>query len=456
MTHQVEAHTRELPQLRGGLPWLGHALAFKRDPVGFLRHGRETVGDAFTFTLLGQQVAFMSGPSAHQAVFTANEQLLSCREAYQFMVPILGEGVLYGAEQSVMEQQMKMVQGPLTGKQLRASAAVMVAEAEAYLDALGEQGERDLTVMLAELTASIASRCLVGPEFQTRLTDELRDLYHDLQEGVQLAGLVNPHLPLPPFRRRDRARARIVASIHDIIGERRRSGAQPEPPDMLTTLMSARYADGSTLTDDVIAGLLLTLVFAGHHTSAAHGAWTGVLLLAHPQWYLGARAEQDRFAEQSPELTPANLHHMTVLDQCLKEAERMFPPLPVLMRVAMNDFTHDGYTVPKGALVFVSPGASHRRPDVFRDPDNYCPARFGPGREEDRRTPYGLIGFGGGQHGCTGLAFAHQQLKIIWSLLLRRFDLEAMQPLGPPDHSTFVAGPRKPCMIRYRRREATS
>jgi sterol 14-demethylase len=455
MTIQAYTPARELPRLGGGLPWLGHALAFKRDPVGFLRHSRETAGDAFTFTLLGQRVAFMSGPSAHHAVLGAKEELLSVREAYQFMVPILGEGVLYGAERSVMEQQMKMVQGPLTGKQLRASAPVMAAEAAAYLDGLGERGERDLTDMMAELTASIATRCLVGPEFRARLTGELRGLYHDLQEGVQLAGLVNPHLPLPPFRRRDRARARIVASMYDIIGERRRAGLQAGPPDMLSTLMSARYADGTALTDDAIAGLLVALIFAGQHTSAAHGAWTGVLLLAHPPWYQRARAEQDRFAARHPELTPANLHQMTVLDQCFKEAERMFPPLPVLMRVAMSDFTHDGYTVPKGALVFVSPGASHRRPDVFRDPDDYCPARFGPGREEDRRTPYGLIGFGGGQHGCTGLGFAQQQLKIIWSLLLRRFDLAAMQPLGAPDHSTFVARPGKPCMIRYRRREET-
>ena len=76
----------------------------------------------------------MSGPSAHHAVFGADEEVLSCREAYQFMVPILGEGIAYGAERSVMEEQMKMAQGPLTGKQLRASAAVMAAEAQAYLD----------------------------------------------------------------------------------------------------------------------------------------------------------------------------------------------------------------------------------------------------------------------------------------------------------------------------------
>lgn len=455
MTSQAQADTRELPRLPGGLPWLGHALAFKRDPVGFLRHGQEAIGDAFTFSLLGQRVAFMSGPGAHQAVFTAREDLLSCREAYQLMVPILGEGVLYGAERPVMEQQVKMVIGPLTGKSLRGSAGVMAAEASSYLDALGDHGKRDLTAMMAELTASIASRCLAGPEFRNRLTGELRGLYQDLQEGVQLAALVNPHLPLPQFRRRDRARARIVASIQDVIGERRRRGAQPEPQDMLAALMSARYADGSALTDEVIAGLIVALIFAGQHTSAAHGAWAGALLLAHPQWYRRARAEQDQFAARSPELTPANLRQMTVLDQCFKEAERMFPPLPVVMRVTMSDFVHDGYTVPKGALVFISPGASHRRPDVFRDPDDYCPARFGPGREEDRRTPYGLIGFGGGQHACTGLAFAQQQLKIIWSLLLRRFDLEAMQPLGPPDYSTLVVGPSKPCVISYRRREAT-
>src|ERR1700733_100542 len=455
MTAQACAPARELPHLRGGLPWLGHALAFKRDPVGFLRHGLETAGDAFTFTLLGQRVAFMSGPSAHRAVFGGEEEVLSCREAYQFMVPVFGEGVVYGAEQSVMEQQMEMARGPLTGKQLRAHAPVMAAEVQAYLDALGERGEIDLAVMMAELTASIASRCLVGPEVRTRLPDEARGLYHDLQEGIQLAGLVNPRLPLPPFRRRDRARARIVASINDVIGERRRAGAQAGPEDMLTTLMSARYDDGSAPTDDIIAGLLLTLIFAGHHTSAAHGAWTGLLLLAHPEWHARASAEQDRFAARDPELTPANLHQMTVLDQCFKEAERMFPPLPLVMRVAMSDFAHDGYLVPKGALVLVSPGASPRRPDVFRDPDDYCPARFGPGREEDRRTPYGLIGFGGGQHGCTGLGVAQRPLKIIWSLLLRQFDLDAMQPLGPPDYSTLVAGPRKPCMIRYRRREAT-
>ena len=133
----------------------------------------------------------------------------------------------------------------------------------------------------------------------------------------------------------------------------------------------------------------------------------------------------------------------------------MFPPLPVLMRVAMSHFVHDGYTVPKGALSsspLVRPTAA---PTSSATPTTTARRGSGPAARRTGARPYGLIGFGGGVHGCIGLAFAQQQLKIIWSLLLRRFDLEAMQPLGPADHSTFVARPSDPCVIRYRRREST-
>ena len=130
----------------------------------------------------------------------------------------------------------------------------------------------------------------------------------------------------------------------------------------------------------------------------------------------------------------------------------MHPPLVVLMRVAMDMFRHDGYVVPAGTLVMISPAVSHRIPQVFRDPDAYDPDRFGPDRAEDRRSPGALIGFGGGKHRCIGVAFAYQQVKIIWTMLLRRFELDLLQRPNPPDYSTFVPGPRQPCRVHYRRR----
>jgi sterol 14alpha-demethylase len=101
----------------------------------------------------------------------------------------------------------------------------------------------------------------------------------------------------------------------------------------------------------------------------------------------------------------------------------------------------------------VVPAVSHRLPEVFNDPTRYDPGRFGPGREEDRKSSYTLIGFGGGHHRCIGLTFAQQQIKVIWSVLLRNFELELVKHGHQPDYSTFVIGPKRPCLLRYRRRK---
>jgi sterol 14alpha-demethylase len=124
----------------------------------------------------------------------------------------------------------------------------------------------------------------------------------------------------------------------------------------------------------------------------------------------------------------------------------------MLMRSVQQPFSCLGVEIPPGALAMVAPAVSHRLASVFAEPDRFDPDRFGPGREEDRRTPYALIGFGGGKHRCLGLAFAQQQVKLIWARILQRFDIAPIGVEPVPDYTTFVVGPRSPCHIRYRRR----
>jgi sterol 14-demethylase len=143
-----------------------------------------------------------------------------------------------------------------------------------------------------------------------------------------------------------------------------------------------------------------------------------------------------------------------MLERCVKEAERMYPPLVMLMRAIRRDFMYRGETLPAGDLAMVAPAVTHRLPHVFREPARYDPDRFGPGRDEDRRVPCALIGFGGGKHRCIGAGFAYQQIKVIWTVLLRRFEMDLASGEHPPDYSTFVVGPRRPCVIRYRRKRA--
>lgn len=106
----------------------------------------------------------------------------------------------------------------------------------------------------------------------------------------------------------------------------------------------------------------------------------------------------------------------------------------------------------QGDIVAASPNYSHLLPHVFREPTSYQPDRFAPPRDEDKVKPFSFIGFGGGRHGCLGQNFAYLQIKTIWSMLLRNFEFELLDPLPEPDYSGMVIGP-KPCRVRYTRKK---
>jgi sterol 14-demethylase len=155
-------------------------------------------------------------------------------------------------------------------------------------------------------------------------------------------------------------------------------------------------------------------------------------------------------------MTLETLRRLATLERCIKEAERMRPPLILLMRRVLRDLPVGDHVVRAGGIALVSPAAAHRIPEVFQDPDRYDPDRFAQGRQEDRKHRHALIGFGGGHHRCIGSTFAYQQIKAIWSVLLQRFELSLVHRDHAPDYSTFVPGPRKPCLVRYRRRREAS
>jgi sterol 14-demethylase len=106
----------------------------------------------------------------------------------------------------------------------------------------------------------------------------------------------------------------------------------------------------------------------------------------------------------------------------------------------------------QGDVVMASPNFSHTLPHVFPDPDAYDPDRFAPPRDEDKKTMYGFIGFGGGRHACIGQNFAYLQIKSIWSVLLRSFEFELLDPVPEADYDSMVVGP-KPCRVKYTRRK---
>ncbi len=438
------------PRLEGGLPFLGHALEFNRNPIRFVQRARERLGDIFSILLAGQQVAVLTGPKANEAFFRAPDDQVSAKEAYKFTVPIFGKDIAYATTPERMSEQLDLITPALSERRLRTYVDYIREEVENYVAQWPEDGTIDLVQLGNELTVFIATRCLIGHEFRQNLSTEFAHLYHNLEGGLNLIGLLWPHLPLPAFKRRDRARARVVQMISEIVANRRATGTAGE--DFLQTLMTGQYADGSTLNNDNITGMLLTLIFAGQHTSAVLAAWSGVELLQHPNYLAEVLQEQNAVLGPSRPLTFDALNEMTLLGWAVKESERLHPPLILLMRKVQRDLQFKHYCVPAGWLVMVSPAVSQRIAEVFPDPDCYDPYRYAPGREEDRRTRFALITFGGGRHACIGMTFAYLQIKTIWSVLLRHFDLELMDANPRPNYDTFVVGPKPPCRVRYRRK----
>lgn len=438
-----------IPELGGAVPVLGHSIEFVRSTVDLLARAERELGEVAAFHVAGRKMVALFGPEAHAAIFRAPDILLDPSEAYSIMTPVFGDGMVYDATPEKMAEQFKMLLPALKDARMRTYGERVVAEVEASIASWGDSGEVDLVTYFRTLTNFTSSHCLIGKEFRESMTGEFASVYHDLERGVTPLAYIHAHLPIPSFRRRDRARVRLVQMIGTIIDDRRRSGRRGE--DFLQTLMDAAYSDGTTLSEHEITGMLLAAMFAGHHTSSVTSAWTLIELAQHPEYLARVMGELERVYANGREVDYASLRDIPLTEHAVKEALRMHPPLFMLVRVAKSDFSFKGYVFPKGSWLVVSPTVAHRIGSVFADPNRFDPDRFAAPREEDKRD-FAYIPFGGGHHRCLGSAFALLQIKAILAVLLRRYEFDLGSDPIRPDFHGLVIGPAEPCRVRYRRR----
>ncbi|MCA9668727.1 MAG: cytochrome P450 [Myxococcales bacterium] len=438
------------PRLSGGRPLVGHTIEFVRSTIDLLYRAQRELGEVAAFDVLHRRMVAVFGPDAHEAVFRAPDEQLSPSEAYKIMTPVFGKDIVYDAPPDKMAEQLRMLLPALKDRRMRTYGQAIVYETELGLEDWGDDGTVDFVDFCRALTSFTSSRCLLGPEFREGMTEEFAAVYHDLEGGVTPLSYIHPRLPLPSFIRRDRARARMVEMISDIIVGRRRDARRGE--DFVQTLMEARYKDGRPLSEHEITGLLLAGIFAGHHTSSVTTAWTLIELLSNRECLGRLVDEVDSVFDSNEPVTHRKLRDLEYTEAVVKEALRLHPPLFVLVRVAKQDFVYRDYFIERGSWVLVSPTVSHRLAEHFAEPDRFDPMRFLPPREEDKRHNFAYIAFGGGRHKCLGNAFALLQVKAILAVLLRRYEFElAGDPIGS-DFRGLVIGPREPCRVHYKRR----
>ena len=442
--------SRPIPELSGGTPLIGHLLEFQRDPVAMLSRGRSQLGDLFQFRLGPRQFVLFGGPEAHDAFFSAPEDQLNAKSVYQFTVPIFGRGVAYDVAPEIMDEQLGFLYPALREAAMQQFARIMYEETSLFADSLEDEGAFDLPAAMNELTVKIASRSLIGQEVRDQVDSGFADAYHDLQKGINTLGFFLPRLPTPGHRSRDRARKQVAELFGGIMTERRRVGARPD--DFMQSLMDASYADGRSLSDDEITGILLTVLFAGQHTSAVLATWTGLELARAPLYVARVRDETQAVFGETGSMNLDGLKQHVTMQHAVRECERLHPPLIILIRKVLQPMRYGDYVIPAGTLAMVSPAMSHRLPHLFAEPDRFDPDRFSAPALEDKQHPYALIGFGGGKHRCMGKHFAEMQVQAIWTVLFDRFELSFETDFPAPNYGSWVTGPETPCQLHYKRR----
>jgi sterol 14-demethylase len=435
----------------------GHLPEMRLDPISLFHRVRAECGDVGRFRLAEKDVVLVTGSAANEAFFRAPDEVLDQAAAYPFMTPIFGKGVVFDA--SPEERQQMLKNQALRGDMMRGHAQTIEAEIRRMVADWGDEGEIDLLDFFAELTIYTTSSCLIGRPFREQLDGSFAAIYHQLEHGTDAIAYVDPYADIESFRLRDEAREQLVAKVQAIIDARKQRaeagghGVARADRDLLDVLISI------DMDADTITGIFISMMFAGHHTSSGTASWAMIELLRNPGVMADVVAELDALYAPDVDGTAAEvsfqaLRSIPVLESALKETLRLHPPLIILMRLVREDFELLGQTIPAGALIAASPRVSNRIEDDFPKADAFDPGRYIDPRQEDLQNRWTWIPFGAGKHRCVGNAFAMMQLKAIFSVILRDFEFEPVQPLDSyrDDFSKMVIQLAQPARVRYRRR----
>ncbi|XP_040045111.1 lanosterol 14-alpha demethylase [Gasterosteus aculeatus] len=440
------------PYIPSSIPFLGHAIAFGRSPIEFLEQAYEKYGPVFSFTMVGSTFTYLLGSEAATLMFNSKNEDLNAEDVYsRLTTPVFGKGVAYDVPNPLFLEQKKMLKTGLNIAHFKEHVKIIEAETIEYFQRWGDSGERNLFEALSELIILTASSCLHGKEIRGMLNERVAQLYADLDGGFSHAAWLLPGwLPLPSFRKRDRAHVEIKNIFFDVIQKRRRSGEKVD--DILQTLIDATYKDGRPLNDNEIAGMLIGLLLAGQHTSSTTSAWMGFFLARDKALQERCYAEQRAVCGDGLQLDFDQLKDLSLLERCLKETLRLRPPIMTMMRMARTPQTAAGYTIPVGHQVCVSPTVNHRLQDTWAERMEFSPDRYlndNPAAGEK----FAYVPFGAGRHRCIGENFAYVQIKTIWSTLLRMYHFDLVDGYFPTiNYTTMIHTPHNP-VIRYERRK---
>jgi cytochrome P450 len=399
------------------------------DPLKLFVEGARDHGDYVRYRFGWLTYHLVNSPSGAHHLLVENAKNYVKSRNYAGLKILLGQGLLT-SEGDFWKRQRRLAQPAFHRQRLARFAEQMVTCTDQHLvrwerELLPGRPAFDLHAEMMRLTFRIVGETLLSKDVDgdaRAFGDALNVALKWTNEYVESVVKVPPWVPTPNNRRFNRAARTLEGLVDAIVAERRAEGPAAGRDDLLAMLMEVKdEATGETMSDRQLRDELITLVLAGHETTANSLSFTFELLSRHPDVARRVRAEAaEVLGDRDPTL--ADLPRMPYAKAVVEESLRLFPPAWVVERDALEDDVIDGRPVAKGTTVAVSPYALHRNPALWPNPEGFDPERFLT--PDPARPKLAYMPFGAGPRTCIGNAFAMMEMQLVVPMVLRRFRLE--------------------------------
>jgi len=423
-------------------------------PVELMDRCARRYGPIFTLRPLGIGAAvFIADPAAIKQVFTADPNVMRAGESNAFMEPVVGNRSILVLDGSEHLRQRRLLLPPFHGERMQSYGELIadVAERDVAEWPLGEPfAVRPRT---QAITLQVIMRAVFGVTDEERLAELGARLTTWMDTGSGRARWVATLIPAlqrsfgserSPWSQFVSARDAVDELVYDEIARRREDAGLAERDDILSLLLQARDEDGEPMSDSELRDELMTLLVAGHETTASALAWAFELLVRNPSAL--ERLERELAAGED-----------AYLDAVIRETLRLRPVLPIVGRTLSEPFDLAGWELPAGAMVAPCIHLVHRRPDLYAEPERFRPERFLDAQPDS----YAWLPFGGSVRRCIGASFAMFEMTVVIPAVLRRLRL---RPVGRrpermrrraitfvPEHDALVVAARRTTALGHKR-----
>lgn len=449
------------PGPTGALAGIARYLDILRDPLSMLLQAQQTYGDVIRMQIGPQFYWLVSDPDAIRHVLVENAKNYTKSENYVGLKLVLGQG-LVTSEGDLWKRQRKLASPAFAHKRIDGFVPIFVDAIEKMLDGWerDDGGELDAHAAMSRVTLSVVGRCLLDVDLGAKATEKHGKAFETVltfANDYSFAPVKLPiETPLPSFRSFRRALGELDSMVEGIIRERRERVRRGESAghDLLATFLSARDENGAEMDDKQLRDEVMTMVGAGHETTANALAFTLRLLSQHPDVERRVLEEVQRVCGDRP-MTAEDVPALAYTHRVIMEAMRILPPVWMVERQALEDDVIGGYHFPKGSVVGISPWILHRDPRWFENPEGFDPDRWLPERQGEgdaARPRWVYMPFGAGPRVCIGNGFAMTEAVVLLASMVRRARVELVPGRSLALDPNVTLRPKHGLAVRVRMR----